>query len=233
MAVKTYNRKTYYKKAINSKFTYGEHACKDGYSNILLDIALYAKILLLFTRIPKTFRQFSKITKIVVNSGHRTPSYDKKVGGNGKGFHTKGQAADIVVHCPGGIVPAKYVCCVAQDLGFKGIGYISNKNTATHLDIGNRKWWGDETKNNKSVGSSFYSYFGIKKNPPVAKGTRYVVTGNRVRVRSSTSTKNTKNVTGYKNKGNVVTVYSISGNWARITSSGSARYIHKSYLKKA
>ena len=48
---------------------------------------------------------------MIINSGYRTIAYDKKVGGDGKGYHTKGMAADIKAYDKNGkVISAKIVC---------------------------------------------------------------------------------------------------------------------------
>ncbi len=107
-------------------------------------------------------------SKIIVNSGYRTAEHDKTVGGNGKGQHTLGRAADVVCYGKDGkIIPAQKVCCTLEDMGgIYGIGYISPN--AVHVDTRNKstKWWGDETKpgspNISKLGySSFHKYFNM------------------------------------------------------------------------
>ena len=41
----------------------------------------------------------------------------------------------------GKLIDAKYVCCAAEALSCKGIGYISSK--AVHIDTRTGKWWGE------------------------------------------------------------------------------------------
>ena len=98
-------------------------------------------------------------SKIIITSGYRSPEEDKRVGGNGSGYHTKGQAVDFVVYDKHDkIIESKYICCIAQELGLRGIGLITN--TATHIDTRkNGIWKGDERKSNNTVTSDFYNYF--------------------------------------------------------------------------
>lgn len=138
-----------------------EFASKRGnklYSNtVLIDEGLINKIELLFTAL--------NCSKYVISSGYRTPEHDKAVGGNGKGQHTKGKAVDACFYDKNGaVIPAPYVCCVAQDLGFKGIANISKNYRYVHLDMrtfGTYK--GDETKGYNTVTNDFYKYFNISK----------------------------------------------------------------------
>lgn len=109
-------------------------------------------------------------SSIIITSGYRTPAHDLAVGGDGKGQHTLGKAADIICYDQyKKIIPAAIVCCTLEEMGnVYGIGYISA--TATHVDTRDKahKWWGDETKsgcpNISKLGySSFFDYFKLTK----------------------------------------------------------------------
>lgn len=101
------------------------------------------------------------------SSGYRCSTHDKTVGGSGSGQHTKSTATDQYFRIGGKngkIIPAKEVCCKAQDFGFKGIGYIDENYV--HLDSRTSGTYrGDETKgrNNNIPNGDFYAYFGIAK----------------------------------------------------------------------
>lgn len=102
-------------------------------------------------------------SKIIITSGYRTPLHDKQVGGNGRGQHTLGKAADFVAYDKNNkIIHAKYVCCAAQDLNVQGIGFIADN--ATHIDTRSvqNKWWGDEARDNDYI-QDFYEYFGVQR----------------------------------------------------------------------
>lgn len=87
-----------------------------------------------------------KCSKMIINSGYRTPAHDKKVGGSGTGYHTKGMAADIKPYDKSGkVISAKIVCQKLCDYGdVFGIGYI-NENSV-HIDSRSRVsiWYGIE-----------------------------------------------------------------------------------------
>ena len=102
---------------------------------------------------------------IIISSGYRCVKHDKAVGGNGGGYHTKGQAADICCYAKNGaVISSKIVCCTAQDLGFGGIANINAAYTYTHVDVrtGGR-WLGNEVVNYNTVTDDFYKYYGIKR----------------------------------------------------------------------
>lgn len=106
-------------------------------------------------------------SKLIINSGYRTPTYSVKVGGSSTDRHTLGQAADIKLFDKSGrIIGAKLVCQKLCEYGnVFGIGYI-NENS-THVDTRPREyiWFGDETKGVsliKSGYTDFNSYFNGK-----------------------------------------------------------------------
>lgn len=158
MAVKTYSATN--KTQLSSHFNVSEFKCKCGGShNTKIDETLILMLEKLYDKL--------RCSKMVINSGYRCSTHDKSVGGNGSGQHTKGKAADVYCYDKNGkIISAKIVCCVAQDLGFKGIANISTKYQVTHLDMGTRitgTYKGDESVSNNSVTKDFYDYFGITK----------------------------------------------------------------------
>lgn len=102
-----------------------------------------------------------------ISSGYRCPAHDKAVGGTG-GITHQGYACDIKFTDKNGkVIDSKIVVLALEDLGHKcGIGYkCGGSSKYTHIDVRPRKWYGDESKSmTKSCCSSFYDYFGIKKN---------------------------------------------------------------------
>lgn len=121
----------------------------------------------LITMLEKVFTKCPNIGKAIIESGYRTPDYSVKVGGSKSDAHTVGIAADIVWYDKNNkkIAP-KYIACIAQELGFGGIGVMK---TSIHLDVRhlggytNKKWWGDETKNYSlsKNGTNFYKYYNL------------------------------------------------------------------------
>lgn len=161
MAVNSYSYRLEKNKYCSAHTQVKEMASKSGvkiYSDtVLVDSELMRMIELLFTKL--------KCRKYIISSGYRTPAHDIAVGGNGKGQHTLGKAVDACFYDKNNkIIPAQIVCCVAQDLGFKGIANISHKYQYVHLDMrDNGSYKGDEIKGNNTVTTDFYSYFGISK----------------------------------------------------------------------
>lgn len=170
--VKEYSRKKDGSLRLTEHFQVWEFACQDGTDRILHDSGLSALLEKLYGRLES---DGYKVRAIDVNSGYRTPSHDKAVGGSGKGQHVEGRAADINVRVlnetehtdnrNGTIyVNADYLCCLLQELGCLGIGYMGG--IAVHCDTRTRKWWGDERTGNDSI-RDWWAYFGFTPEKPV------------------------------------------------------------------
>ena len=101
-------------------------------------------------------------SKMIVNSGYRTIAQDKKVGGDGKGYHTKGMAADIKAYDKNGkVISAKIVCQKLCDYGdVFGIGYINAESV--HIDTRSRVniWFGDETNGVSLIKAGYTDFDG-------------------------------------------------------------------------
>lgn len=152
---------------ISPNFKLYEMACKDGSNTVKYSEELMAKLEELRTYIGGT---------ITINSGYRTSSYNKKIGGATYSQHIYGTAADIVVKKDGKVISGKLICCLCQTLGFKGIGYISEN--ATHVDMrASGSYKGDERRGyGGNVGGDFYKYFKISKEQINALRAKTVVT---------------------------------------------------------
>ena len=106
-------------------------------------------------------------SKLIINSGYRTPTYSVKVGGSSTDRHTLGQAADIKLFDKRGkIISAKLVCQKLCEYGnVFGIGYISENSV--HIDTRSRVniYWFDETNGFsliKNGYTNFNDYFNRK-----------------------------------------------------------------------
>lgn len=159
MAVKTYSYATQ-KNVYCSKHTQvREMASIRGgklYSDkVLVDDTLMNMIEKLFSKL--------QCSKYIISSGYRTPEHDRAVGGNGKGQHTLGKAVDACFYWKDdSIIPAPIVCCVAQDIGFKGIANISKNYRYVHLDMRTSgTYLGDEIKSTSTVTNNFRKYFNV------------------------------------------------------------------------
>ena len=156
MAVKKYSLKKQGNEYCSKHTKVKEMACVDS-DTVLIDESLMEMIDKLYAKL--------RCSKYLISSGYRTSAHDKAVGGNGKGQHTKGTAVDACFYDKDGkIIPAQVVCCVAQDLGFKGIANISKNYRYVHLDMRTSgKYYGDEIKSYNTVTSDFRKYFGVKE----------------------------------------------------------------------
>lgn len=142
---------------VSPHFHLKELQCKDG-----TDMVKYCPETL---ELVEKLRALTKCSGVIVTSGYRTPSHNIKIGGASSSVHVEGYAMDC--HFMNSKYNTKEICCMAQDLGFRGIGYI-NEN-AVHLDMKNRTYRGDERINyNSNVGGDFYKYFGIPRNLPTS-----------------------------------------------------------------
>lgn len=115
-------------KVLSDHFKVKEFACKDGADEIYIDSDLVSKLELL--------REYVDCA-IVITSGYRTTTYNKKVGGADNSYHVKGKAADITCKK---FNPTE-IGLVAAALGFKGV--IIYKNF-THVDVREGRYFDDK-----------------------------------------------------------------------------------------
>lgn len=106
---------------LSTNFKVREFACKDG-SDVIFVAPELVKLL---QKIRSHFR-----AAVTINSGYRTPGYNKKVGGATYSQHCYGTAADIQVK---GVDP-KRVAAYAETL-MAGKGGIGIYPTFTHIDV--------------------------------------------------------------------------------------------------
>ena len=74
---------------IGQHFKVREFACKDGSQAVFIDSYLVSILDILRNRVGKP---------VIVNSGYRTPTRNKEVGGAKYSYHIRGMAADIRVN---------------------------------------------------------------------------------------------------------------------------------------
>ena len=123
--VRVYSKAKDGSKALSANFRVREFACKDG-----SDVILIAPELV--TVLQKVRTYFKR--PVTITSAYRTPTHNKKVGGETFSQHQYGTAADIVVT---GVAPKKvaaYVETLMPKSG--GIGIYSN---FTHIDCRSKK----------------------------------------------------------------------------------------------
>lgn len=129
MAIKIYNKNS--KEKLSNNFKAYEFACKGNDCNT---VKTDEKLVLYLQNIRTHFGK-----PITINSGYRCASHNKKAGGAKSSYHTKGQAADIVVKDISPSEVAKY----AESIGILGIGLY---DTFVHIDTRTKKsfWKGHE-----------------------------------------------------------------------------------------
>ena len=103
---------------ISKNFKLKEFQCKDGSQLVKVDSQLLNRLQRLRDLVGKP---------IIITSGYRTISHNKKVGGSKNSLHLQGKAADIKVN---GIDPGQ-LSKQAEKVGFNGIGIYK---TFIHVD---------------------------------------------------------------------------------------------------
>ena len=151
MAVKKYSKKKDGTKKLSKNFAVSEFACKDGSDEILIDDKLVTFL--------QKIRDWAG-NSVVITSAYRNPTYNKKVGGASTSYHTKGQAADIVVKGKKPIEVARY----AQSINAKGIGCY-NDDLFVHIDTRTSKfyWYNQSCTATSTFGGSAKNYPTLKK----------------------------------------------------------------------
>ena len=151
-------------------------------------------------------------SKLIINSGYRTPTYSVKVGGSNTDRHTLGQAVDIKLFDKSGkIISAKLVCQKLCEYGnVFGIGYINDGST--HVDTRPREniWFGDETKGISLIKSGYTDFDGY------FNGKTLIINAGTWNVRDKANISG-KVVTAVKG-GNTYKYTQILNNWAYIPS---------------
>lgn len=147
MAVKTYQENS--KVQLSKNFNSYEFRCGLGRpcscSTILIDDKLVEYL-------QKIRDHFGK--SITITSAYRCPSYNKSIGSGTGSYHTKGQAADIVVS---GVAPRE-VAKYAESMGVKGIGLYETSADGhfVHIDTRTTKsfWYGQAQAYRSTFGGS-------------------------------------------------------------------------------
>lgn len=122
----TYSKKKHGDLKLSSYFKVSEFACKDGSDTIIIDSELID--------ILHSIRVFFN-KPVNITSGYRTEKYDKKVGGSGYGYHTKGRAVDIYIE---GVSPIAIGVYALELLG--NHGGIEIGNDYCHIDTRSDRW---------------------------------------------------------------------------------------------
>ncbi len=135
--IKTYSKKKNGSTKLTSNFRVREFACNDGSDTIKIDLDNVKNL-------QQIRNHFGKAVNI--NSGYRTVAYNKKVGGVSNSYHTKGQAADIVISG----VNARKVAMYAENISCHGVIWYPVKKF-THVDTRSG------TFHAICIGSTYYS----------------------------------------------------------------------------
>jgi uncharacterized protein YcbK (DUF882 family) len=126
---------------ITPHFQVIEFACRDGSDLVLLSPDTLGAL----EKIRAYYRRFWPTATISINSGYRTPSYNRRIGGARGSQHIYGRAADFIVKIPGGKIPARKVF---NDINAGRIlgthqGGLGSYATFVHIDTGpTRRWRG-------------------------------------------------------------------------------------------
>lgn len=111
---------------ITEHFNLREFQCHDETQAVKLDPELPKKLEILRGLVSD---YLNKDTPLKINSGYRTPAYNKRIGGAEKSQHMEGTAADV--RLPSGI-DADLMANFAKKAGFDGIGKYNN---FVHCDV--------------------------------------------------------------------------------------------------
>lgn len=108
-------------KNLSANFKVKEFACKDGSDVIFISQELV-------NLLQDIRNHFGK--PVNINSGYRTPAYNKKVGGATYSQHLYGTAVDVYIN---GVAPTEVAKYAEKQLGERGgVGVYS---TFTHIDV--------------------------------------------------------------------------------------------------
>lgn len=106
----------------------------------------------LITYLQKIRKHFGK--QIIITSGYRCPTHNKRVGGATGSYHTQGKAADIVVQNVSPREVAKY----AESIGVLGIGLYETSADGyfVHIDTRTSKsfWYGQSQQYRSTFGGT-------------------------------------------------------------------------------
>lgn len=165
--IKTYSYPADKNIQLSKHFVMGEFVSSSDYTD-----GVYPSSVPIHDKLPeileKVFEHFGCSCGII-NSGYRTPSCDRSVGGSGSGPHTLGIAVDVYFYRDGEPIPSRLISCYLQDIGIKGIGLNCGGNhNGTHFDMrgygvwDGSVWFGDETDYSSGY-NDYYKYTGTTK----------------------------------------------------------------------
>ena len=105
---------------VSEHFKASEFQCKDKTKGLLVATELLETL-------EKIRNHFN--APVIINSGYRTPSHNRKVNGSENSYHCKGMAADIVVKGHNSQEVAKYADGIMEQ------GGVIKYTTFTHIDV--------------------------------------------------------------------------------------------------
>lgn len=146
MAVKIYKKTDRTK--LSTNFKASEFACKG--KGCCSTVQIDEKLVEYLQKIRDHFG------KVIITSGYRCQTHNKKVGGASGSRHTKGQAADFYIE---GVEPAE-IAKYAESIGVKGIGlYGPEDGNFVHIDTRSTKsfWYGHKQEKRTTFGGSTYT----------------------------------------------------------------------------
>lgn len=164
--ISTYSYKAHKDRKLSDHFKVKEFVSRKNSTTLYSDkVKIHNKLIHILEALYKELN----CSKIIVNSGYRTPEHSVAVGGYSTDRHTQGRAADVVCYDRNGkIINAKKVCCVLEDMGgIYGIAIINEQ--AVHVDTRSKSdgiYFGDERKSGspnilKMGYKSFHDYFNM------------------------------------------------------------------------
>ena len=160
--IKTYSQKMEGSSRLSEHFRVREFA-QAGCDEVKIDEELVERLESLYARLG--------CSKIIITSGYRSDGSGSQ--------HCRGKAADVNCwHMDGGKevrYQGKEILLAAEDAGFRGIGWIPGSaasRAAVHLDTRENKYFFDEADGNRSIGESWYPFFGLAK-PNAPDGNPY------------------------------------------------------------
>ena len=121
MNIVAYSKKKQGNLKVANNFRVREFACKDGTDPVFISRDLVSIL-------QKVRDHFGKM--VVINSGYRTPAYNKKCGGAEYSQHLYGMASDIVVEGVTPAIVAEYLETLLPNTG--GIGIY---RAFVHVDV--------------------------------------------------------------------------------------------------
>ena len=124
--IESYIMETDANKKVGQHFKVREFACKDGSQVVFIDSYLVAILDILRNQVGKP---------VIINSGYRTPTRNKAVGGAKYSYHMRGMAADIRVEG----MTAKEIANKLNKITPNECGIIVY-NTWVHIDTRTKKY---------------------------------------------------------------------------------------------